>query len=387
MLQIFIRFLSLGLISFGGPAAHIGYFRQTFVKELAWLDEKKYASLVALSQFIPGPGSSQIGFAIGYHKGGLLGGLMAFLGFTLPSFLLLFLFAVTSYQWFDYPLVQGIIHGLKLLAVVVVTDAVWSMFNQFCKRPPAILIMLLSFSLVLLFPSIWIQFCLLVLAAIVGRYWLSSIPETLASTTPRINLNYFWLSLFTLLFAGSIFAISENVFIQQPSLLKLFGQFYQVGSMVFGGGHVVLPLLQSSVGNSISNDQFLTGYALAQAIPGPMFTLAAYLGAQIWVTQPLVGALVATLAIFLPGFLLMLVALKSWHTLIASPGITSVIAGVNAAVVGFLLSALYHPIFTSAVIDNIDMVLVVIGFGLFKIIKPNVFFLVLSFGVAGGVFA
>ncbi len=172
---------------------------------------------------------------------------------------------------------------------------------------------------------------------------------------------------------------------QESGLLGLFSQFYQVGSLVFGGGHVVLPLLQSSVGDAISGDQFLTGYALAQAVPGPMFALAAYLGAEIWVAQPLLGALVATLAIFLPGFLLMLVALKSWHAMSGRPKITGAIAGVNACVVGFLLAALYDPIFTSAVKDNLDMVLVVIGFGLFKLLKPNIFYLVFGFAIVGAV--
>ena len=385
MLQIFIRFFSLGLISFGGPAAHIGYFRQTFVQELAWLDDKRYASFVALSQFMPGPGSSQVGFAIGYHRGGLLGGLAAFIGFTLPSFILLFLFAVTSTQLLDYPVTQGIIHGLKLLAVVVVADAVWIMFNQFCKRKPAILLMLFSVAVILLFPGIWIQFALLILAAVVGRQWLSSTATPAEPTKQRIKLNYLWLSIFALLFVGSTFIVSENISASESGLVSLFSQFYQVGSLVFGGGHVVLPLLQASVGDAMSNDQFLTGYALAQAVPGPMFALAAYLGAEIWIEQPLIGALVATVAIFLPGFLLMLVALKSWHALSARPHITGAIAGVNACVVGFLLAALYNPIFSSAVKDNLDMALVVIGFGLFKVLKPNIFYLVLSFAVAGAV--
>lgn len=384
MLQIFIRFFSLGLISFGGPAAHIGYFRQTFVQELAWLDDKHYGSLVALSQFMPGPGSSQVGFAIGYHRGGLLGGLAAFVGFTLPSFILLFLFAVTSSQLLNYPITLGVIHGLKLLAVVVVVDAVWIMFKQFCQRKIAILLTLTSFAVISLFPGIWIQFALLMLAAVVGRQWLSS-ADTLDEPKQSIKLNYLWLSLFALLFIGSSIMLFGGLSSQESGLLGLFSQFYQVGSLVFGGGHVVLPLLQSSVGDAISGDQFLTGYALAQAVPGPMFALAAYLGAEIWVAQPLLGALVATLAIFLPGFLLMLVALKSWHAMSGRPKITGAIAGVNACVVGFLLAALYDPIFTSAVKDNLDMVLVVIGFGLFKLLKPNIFYLVLSFAIAGAV--
>ncbi|MDR8525076.1 chromate efflux transporter [Shewanella fidelis] len=388
MLQIFLRFFSLGLVSFGGPAAHIGYFRQTFVQELNWLDDKHYGSLVALSQFMPGPGSSQVGFAIGYHRGGLLGGIAAFLGFTLPSFILLFLLAVTSSQWLDYSFTQGIIHGLKLLAVVVVADAIWIMFKQFCQRKQAKLLMMFSCVIILLQPSMLMQFGLLIAAALVGRHYLSSAAgsEVDASAPPLsqpVKLNFFWLSLFAGLLIASLVAISLSSQSSITNLTQLFSQFYQVGSMVFGGGHVVLPLLQQSVGDSISHDQFLTGYALAQAVPGPMFALAAFLGAEIWIEQPLIGALVATLAIFLPGFLLMLVALKSWNAISAKPQVTGAIAGVNACVVGFLLAALYTPIFTSAVLSPIDMALVVLGFGIFKTFKPNIFFLVAGFGVTG----
>ncbi|MGS0680249.1 chromate efflux transporter [Shewanella sp. 125m-7] len=390
MFQIFLRFFSLGLVSFGGPAAHIGYFRQTFVQELKWLDDKHYGSLVALSQFMPGPGSSQVGFAIGYHRGGLLGGIAAFLGFTLPSFILLFLLAVTSSQWLDYSFTQGIIHGLKLLAVVVVADAIWIMFKQFCQRKPAKLLMVLSGVVILLQPSMLVQFGLLITAAIVGRYYLSgeaNEDDASAIAQQPVKLNLFWLSLFSGLLIASLVTIGLSKQTGISNLTELFSQFYQVGSMVFGGGHVVLPLLQSSVGDAISNDQFLTGYALAQAVPGPMFALAAFLGAEIWVSQPLIGALVATLAIFLPGFLLMLVALKSWHAISARPQVIGAVAGVNACVVGFLLAALYNPIFTSAVLSPLDMALVVLGFGLFKIFKPNIFILVAGFGVTGAIIA
>ncbi|WP_299801645.1 chromate efflux transporter [uncultured Shewanella sp.] len=387
MFQIFLRFFSLGLVSFGGPAAHIGYFRQTFVQELNWLDDKHYGSLVALSQFMPGPGSSQVGFAIGYHRGGLLGGIAAFLGFTLPSFILLFLLAVTSSQWLDYSFTQGIIHGLKLLAVVVVADAIWIMFKQFCQRKQAKLLMVMSCVVILLQPSMLMQFGLLIAAAIVGRNYLSGLSEETVQTSAvaqqSVKLNFFWLSIFSGLLIASLVMIGLSKSSGIASLTELFSQFYQVGSMVFGGGHVVLPLLQSSVGDAVSNDQFLTGYALAQAVPGPMFALAAFLGAEIWMQQPLVGALVATLAIFLPGFLLMLVALKSWHAISARPQVTGAIAGVNACVVGFLLAALYNPIFTSAVLSPLDMALVVLGFGLFKVFKPNIFILVAGFGVTG----
>jgi len=385
MWQIFFRFLSLGLVSFGGPAAHIGYFRQTFVIELRWLDEKAYGGLVALSHFLPGPGSSQVGFAIGYLRGGLLGGIAAFLGFTLPSFILLFLLAVTSAQWMDYPLTKGIIHSLKLLAVVVVADAVWLMFNQFCQCKVSRVLMVLSGTIVLLQAAVLLQFVLLIIAALVGIVTLSGKSQQIDRIDREpVKLNYFWLGIFTLLMSGSILLLSAQVDIHstgniQQGLVYLFSQFYQVGSMVFGGGHVVLPLLEASLGDGINSDHFLTGYALAQAVPGPMFTLAAFLGAELWGAQPLVGALVATLAIFLPGFLLMLVALRSWQGLSQRPRIIGAITGVNACVVGFLLVALYKPVFIGAVIEPTDMALVILGFGLFKIFKPHILLLVLLF--------
>ncbi|MEI6860084.1 MAG: chromate efflux transporter [Shewanella sp.] len=381
MLHIFVRFFSLGLVSFGGPAAHIGYFRQTFVSDLKWLDDKHYASLVALSQFMPGPGSSQIGFAIGYHKGGLLGGLAAFVGFTLPSFCLLFLLAVTSAQWLGNGLFQGAIYGLKLLAVVVVADAVWIMFNQFCRKHVAKILMLSSSVLLILYGSLMTQVLILLVAALVGAKYFSpndiNDELTIAEIKP-ITLGYMWLAAFVILFIASL------VFIKIDAQLgQIFGQFYQAGSLVFGGGHVVLPLLETIVGDAMTSDRFITGYALAQAVPGPMFALAAFLGAELWSQSPFVGAIVAILAIFLPGFLLMLAALKTWAALSARPKVVGALAGINACVVGFLVSALYMPVFTSAVKVPLDMALVLLGFGLLKLFKPNILFLVVSFASAG----
>ena len=203
MWQVFNRFFALGLISFGGPAAHIGYFRKTFVEDLNWLDSKQYASFIALSQFMPGPGSSQVGFAIGYHRAGLAGGLAAFLGFTLPSFVLLFLFAVTSAQWLDTSFVQGAIHGLKLLAVVVVADATLSMFKQFCQRKTAQVIMLATAALMLLIPHLLTQIAVLVLAAVIGTLVMTNNKEQTPEKHP-IQLNYVWLVLFLIGFGLSV---------------------------------------------------------------------------------------------------------------------------------------------------------------------------------------
>lgn len=377
MWQIFSRFLALGLISFGGPAAHIGYFRKTFVQDLNWLDDKQYASFVALSQFMPGPGSSQVGFAIGYHKGGLPGAFAAFLGFTLPSFLLLFLFAISTASWLQLDMVAGAIHGLKLLAVVVVADATLGMFKQFCQRKTAQCLMVATVACILLFPALLTQIVVLIVAAIIGALVLTR-GENTSPDTPEIKLNLLWLAIFVLGLIASYFLAS-----QPDSLGQIFGQFYQVGSLVFGGGHVVLPLLEANVGDLVTQDRFLTGYALAQAVPGPMFTLATFLGADIWQESPILGALVATIAIFIPGFLLMLVALNSWGAISQRPVIAGGLAGVNAAVVGLLFAALYQPVFSSGVVSSLDMALVVIGFGVLKIFKPNIVLLVAGFAVIG----
>ncbi|HCD15640.1 chromate efflux transporter [Shewanella sp.] len=377
MWQIFVRFFSLGLVSFGGPAAHIGYFRKTFVEELGWLDDKDYASLVALSQFLPGPGSSQVGFAIGYRRGALPGAILAFIGFTLPSFLLMFLLAVSSYQYLSSDLFQGVIAGLKLLAVVVVADAAWGMFKQFCRNRTTQVLALLSTVILLLWPGNLTQLLLLFAGAIVGFFWLNrDAPAPAKPGSMQLNWSALLIFLFLLLLTGPLLA---------HPLAELFKQFYQTGSMVFGGGHVVLPLLESQLANSIDHDRFLTGYALAQAVPGPMFSLVAYLGAELWPQNALVGALVATLAIFLPGFLLLLAVIRGWQGIAERPKMAAMVMGINATVVGLLVSALYQPVFTSAVTRPIDIAMVLTGFMLLKLWRLPLVFLVFGFAAMGAV--
>ncbi|QGS58795.1 chromate efflux transporter [Shewanella algae] len=377
MWQIFVRFFSLGLVSFGGPAAHIGYFRKTFVEELGWLDDKDYASLVALSQFLPGPGSSQVGFAIGYRRGALPGAILAFIGFTLPSFLLMFLLAVSSYQYLSSDLFQGVIAGLKLLAVVVVADAAWGMFKQFCRSHITQMLALLSTVILLLWPGNLTQLLLLLAGAIVGLYWLNrEAPAPAKPGSTQLNWSALLIFLFLLLLTGPLLA---------HPLAELFKQFYQTGAMVFGGGHVVLPLLESQLANSIDHDRFLTGYALAQAVPGPMFSLAAYLGAELWPQNALIGALVATLGIFLPGFLLLLAVIRGWQGIAERPKMAAMVMGINATVVGLLASALYQPVFTSAVARPVDMAMVLAGFMLLKLWRLPLVFLVLGFAAMGAI--
>ncbi|MCE9677755.1 chromate efflux transporter [Shewanella sp. AS1] len=379
MWAIFRQFFLLGLVSFGGPAAHIGYFKQRFVDELNWLDEQRYGSLVALSQVIPGPSSSQVGFAVGYHRGGLGGAVAAFFGFTLPSFMLMYLLAVSSTNALQQSWFLGLIHGLKLLAVVVVFDAVLSMARQFCRQWLTRVLMLFAATLSLFFLSLWSQIFILLAAALVGRTFLTAqTEESLPSGGFSSRFSFGWLGLFALLFLLSLFWLTS-----QTELLRIFAQFFHTGALVFGGGHVVLPLLEISVGQSLGSERFLTGYAMAQAVPGPMFSLAAFLGAELPSQSPLLGALIATLGIFLPGFLLLLGVIKGWQSLMYHGHFRGVINGINAAVVGLLLAALISPVFSSAVGSLVDLVLVLAGFIMLKQLKLSILWVLLFFACAG----
>ncbi|HFD0506394.1 TPA: chromate efflux transporter [Vibrio cholerae] len=360
MLTIFRTFFALGWVSFGGPAAHIGYFRHTFVEKLRWVSEQEYAQFVALSQFLPGPGSSQVGFAIGYHRGGLTGAWAAFLGFTLPSVLIMLLLAGLSSHLLDTPLFEQVIHGLKLLAIIVVADACLTMYRNFCQQRLTAGLCVLTAVAITLAPGLLTQFAVLLLAALVGQARLA--PQSSSSLK---TFHPSWLSL--LLFVGLLLGLP--LLAASSPLVELFGHFFQAGSLVFGGGHVVLPLLQNALGDSLATDQFLTGYAAAQAVPGPMFTLATYLGYVLTPDMPVVGALTATLAVFLPGFLLLLGVLKNWSALAQRPKVAGAMQGVNACVVGLLLAALYQPVWNSTVHAPLDWAALLIGFFLFKVLR------------------
>lgn len=374
--EVFYRFLALGCVSFGGPAAHIGYFQRTFVDKLQWIDGPAYARLVALSQFLPGPGSSQIGFCIGLRRAGLAGAVAAFIGFSTPSFLLLYWLATLAPgagHGFS-----GVISGLKLLAVVVVADAVLTMFKTFCAGRLAAGLMTLTSALLLVAPGLFSQAAALILAAAVGMALHKTGPEPGPAPAPgQRQIAVFPLALFALLFVGLPMLAHGSAW------LDLAAAFYRAGSLVFGGGHVVLPLLQQSVGEALGPDRFLTGYAVAQAVPGPMFSLAAFLGAELWATAPLAGALLATLAIFLPGFLLVLGLQGAWESLAARPAVAGAVWGINAAVTGLLLSALYRPVFSSAVHSAVDMALVIAGFFALNRLRAPLWTLVAGFALIG----
>lgn len=363
--QVFIQFLWLGCISFGGPAAHIGYFQRTFVQRLGWLTQAEFARLLALCQLLPGPASSQLGFAIGRHRAGLGGALSAFVGFTLPSFLLLLAAAIGIGQLGSNLWLDAALHGLKLLALIVVADAVLTMSRQFCATGMTQGIMVVTAAALWWQPGLLTQLLMLAGAALIcarsqsgaGSRPASAELPSAASSQPH------WptLLMFGILFIGLPLLGSP--------LGQLVADFYRAGSLVFGGGHVVLPLLQESVGHTLNEQQFLTGYSLAQLVPGPMFTLATYLGAQLQPEMPMIGALLATLALFAPGFLLLWAVGPCWQQWLARPRLAGAVTGINAAVVGLLLAALYQPVWQSAVLAPTDLALAAIGFYLLRVVK------------------
>ncbi|HEA3130684.1 TPA: chromate efflux transporter [Aeromonas hydrophila] len=363
--QVFMQFLWLGCISFGGPAAHIGYFQRTFVERLGWLTQAEFAQLLALCQLLPGPASSQLGFAIGRQRAGFAGALAAFAGFTLPSFLLLLAAAIGLGQLGNNIWLDAALHGLKLLALVVVADAVLTMSRQFCKTTRNQGIMVATAAALWWQPGLLTQLFMLAGAALlcarVGTPQTTDPQPSPAQSMPVHQPHWPTLLLFALLFVG--------LSLLGGPVGQLVADFYRAGSLVFGGGHVVLPLLAESVGHTLSEQQFLTGYSLAQLVPGPMFTLATYLGAQLLPATPVGGALLATLALFLPGFLLLWAMGPCWQSWLARPRLAGAVAGINAAVVGLLLAALYQPVWQSAVLAPTDLALAAIGFYLLRGLK------------------
>ena len=363
--QVFIQFLWLGCISFGGPAAHIGYFQRTFVQRLGWLTQAEFARLLALCQLLPGPASSQLGFAIGRHRAGLGGALSAFVGFTLPSFLLLLAAAIGIGQLGSNLWLDAALHGLKLLALIVVADAVLTMSRQFCATGMTQGIMVVTAAALWWQPGLLTQLLMLAGAALIcarSQRGAGSVPAS-AEQPSAASSQPHWptLLMFGILFIGLPLLGSP--------LGQLVADFYRAGSLVFGGGHVVLPLLQESVGHTLNEPQFLTGYSLAQLVPGPMFILATYLGAQLQPEMPMIGALLATLALFAPGFLLLWAVGPCWQQWLARPRLAGAVTGINAAVVGLLLAALYQPVWQSAVLAPTDLALAAIGFYLLRVLK------------------
>ena len=360
-LMILLIFLRLGLTSFGGPIAHIGYLREEFVARRRWMSEQSYADLVALAQFMPGPASSQTGFAIGVMRGGLPGGIAAWLGFTLPSALVMLL-AAYGVDFAAGGTGAGVVHGLKLVAVAVVAQAVWGMAGNLCPdRTRATLAVAATVALLLL-PNVWTQIGIIVAGAAVGvallRAGATTSDATLGFTVPA-SAGVAALGLAIALLVGL-----PLVAVGGPHALALFEASYRAGTFVFGGGHVVLPLLQTSfVPAWMSADTFLAGYGVAQAVPGPLFAFAAFLGAAASpVPNGVLGATIALVAIFLPGLLLMYGMLPFWDGFRKQPLAQAMLRGVNAVVVGILLAALFDPIFTSSVKSSMDFAIALAAF-------------------------
>jgi chromate transporter len=359
--QVFLIFLKLGLTSFGGPVAHLGYFREEFVARRKWLSEQAYADLVALCQFLPGPASSQVGIALGLSRAGYAGALAAWTGFTLPSAILLMLFAMglTAYgEW----LPAGAIHGLKVVAVAVVVQAVWGMARSLCPDVQRVTMMVAAACFTLLIPAIWSQILLIVLAGLIGL-WLFRGHNVAVSMETQVGIfqpgrliSMLCLCVFfALLFVLPLLAtLSASVFVD------LIDTFYRAGSLVFGGGHVVLPLLQAEVvpNGRVDESLFLAGYGAAQAVPGPLFTFSAFLGASMGQGAAAIHlSLLCLVAIFIPSFLLVIGVMPYWEQLRQHRRVQHALMGVNAAVVGLLLAACYQPVWTSAILRPQDFCL------------------------------
>ncbi|MFC5713647.1 chromate efflux transporter [Thalassorhabdus alkalitolerans] len=369
----------LGFTSFGGPIAHLGYFHDEYVKRRKWFDEKAYADLVALSQFIPGPASSQVGIGIGVMRGGLAGGIVSFLGFTLPSVIALVLFAFLL-QGFDIGN-AGWINGLKIVAVAVVAHAILGMGQKLAPDRERATIAIGTLILVLLWQTVYSQVALILLAAVIGLWLYRGTEKKYVEDMP-IPLTYRFASICLGLFFGLLILLPILRQIFSFQWLVLFDSFYRAGALVFGGGHVVLPLLEREVvpAGLVGEEAFLAGYGAAQAVPGPLFTFASYLGA---ISDGWMGAMVATAGIFLPAFLLILGTLPFWNVLRQNRRIQGALYGVNAAVVGILAAALYHPIFTTAIQSSVDFALAIGLFGLLVFWKLPAWMIVII-GAAGG---
>ncbi|WP_423186987.1 chromate efflux transporter [Alishewanella sp. d11] len=386
--SLFRIFLVLGLTSFGGPVAHLGYFRTEFVQKRQWLSEQDYAELVALCQFLPGPASSQVGLAIGLLRGHYRGALAAWLGFTLPSAILLIVFSV-SLPFLQSELTQGVLHGLKLVAVAVVAHAVWGMAKTLCNTPAKVSIMTLSAVLILLLPVVWLQPAVILLGGLLGYLYLTNETTTGTRTLP-LTLSFSAANAFGVLFLVLLVGLPLFSQLYPSAALQLVDIFYRAGALVFGGGHVVMPLLQAEVVPTglVDADTFLAGYAAAQAVPGPLFTFAAFLGATATgsITGWL-GGVLALLAIFLPSFLVLAAVLPYWQTLRSSAKVSRCMAGVGASVTGILLAALYQPIWLSSILSPMDLALALIGFVALQFWHRPAWQLVLLGALAGGLLA
>ena len=383
IINLFLIFLRLGCTSFGGPIAHLSYFRDEFVERRKWLNEHAYVDLVALCQLLPGPASSQVGIAIGLARAGYFGALVAWLGFTLPSAIVLVFFAYGLSE-ISTAVNAGWIHGLKIVAVAVVAQAVWSMGKNLCPDRPRITFAVVAALMTSLFPGALGQISIIIGGGILGWFILkreqsfphADFPIRIKKVTGLLILILFFLLLFLL----PVFAnISQN------HSIYVFEGFYRAGALVFGGGHVVLPLLQAVVvPKMVSNNLFLAGYGAAQAIPGPLFSFAAYLGAiSMLPPNGISGAFICLVAVFLPSFLLIVGVLPFWEKLRRYHAMKLAMQGINAAVVGLLLAALYNPVWTNAIYNIVDSAIALGAFLLLQFWKWPSWLVVIAGAIAG----
>ncbi|UZH08602.1 MULTISPECIES: chromate efflux transporter [unclassified Halomonas] len=380
--EVFWVFLALGLTSFGGPVAHLGYFRTAFVERRQWLSEQAYADLVALCQFLPGPASSQVGFALGLLRAGPWGAAMAWLAFTLPSAIILVLFAFGA-AVLDGPVASGIIHGLKVVAVAIVAHAVWGMARNLCPDKTRTGIALAAVFTVVLVSGPLGQVAAIILGGLVGLALCRESSAVTASESLHFPVTRKAGMVALGMFAGLLILLP--LLAGMAAWLDIADAFYRSGALVFGGGHVVLPLLEAEVVQSgwVTPDEFLAGYGAAQAVPGPLFTFAAYLGALLPGVNGLVSVLLALLAIFIPGFLLLVGVLPFWNQFRQWGSAQALMRGANAAVVGILGAALYQPVWTSAIIGAEEFALALTGFLLLTVWKLPAWVVVALLAVAG----
>lgn len=380
LIEILVVSTRLGLTSFGGPVAHLGYFYEEYVQKRKWIDEKGYADLVALCQFLPGPASSQVGIGIGVIQGGFLGGILAFIGFTLPSVIVLILFAL---------ILQGLnindtgwIHGLKIVAVAVVAHAVLGMSQKLIPDIQRKAIALFALVGTLIWQTAYTQVGIILLAGVVGLLIYKKHEEEKEAPYIHFPISKRFAVICLSLFFALLFVLPIFRGLTSSNGVALFDSFYRSGSLVFGGGHVVLPLLEREFVPSgwLSKEEFLSGYGAAQAVPGPLFTFAAYIGAVIngWK-----GGILATAAIFLPAFLLVLGTLPFWNTLRQNHKVKGALMGVNAAVVGILIAAFYNPIWISSILDPADFAFAAILFSMLAYWKLPPWIIVIT-GAVGG---
>ncbi|SEB64257.1 chromate transporter [Nitratireductor aquibiodomus] len=380
--EVFGAFLRLGLTSFGGPIAHLGYFRDALVLRRKWLDEQAYADLVALCQFLPGPASSQVGFALGYMRAGPLGAAAAWTAFTLPSAFLLFAFALFA-SALDNPLGHGLLHGLKIVAVAVVAQAVWGMARSLCPDRERAGIALAALVLVTVSASAFAQIGAIAIGALLG--WLLCRGKA-GGDGAVVAFGLSKRAGATCLMLFAILLLGLPLVAPMAQGLSVFDTFYRAGALVFGGGHVVLPLLEAGVVEPgwATRDAFLAGYGAAQAVPGPLFTFAAYLGAVLGPTpNGLAGAAIALFAVFLPGFLLLLGVAPFWDRFRQFDTARALMMGTNAAVVGILGAALYDPLWTTAILAPADFAVAAVGFIMLTMWKAPPWVVVALCAVAG----